>query len=70
MREGGVFIFKRKGLRGGSEGMDGDAGDAIVGSGQHVVLVGDLNISHKDMDVFEQWRVSDIYCPGEGSLTK
>ncbi|GJP53860.1 hypothetical protein CLOM_g12985 [Closterium sp. NIES-68] len=39
--------------------------DAIRASGQHVVVVGDLNISHRDIDVFHQWRVNHIYCAAE-----
>ncbi|CAI7914806.1 unnamed protein product [Closterium sp. NIES-54] len=38
--------------------------DAVRASGRHVVVVGDVNISHRDIDVFHQWRVSHIYCPG------
>ncbi|CAI5513404.1 unnamed protein product [Closterium sp. Naga37s-1] len=39
--------------------------DAVRASGRHVVVVGDVNISHRDIDVFHQWRVSHIYCPAE-----
>ncbi|CAI5462856.1 unnamed protein product [Closterium sp. Yama58-4] len=39
--------------------------DAIRASGRHVVVVGDINISHRDIDVFHQWRVAHIYCPAE-----
>jgi len=38
--------------------------DRVTESGREVILVGDLNISHGDLDVFWQWTAQDIYCPG------
>eukprot|EP00850_Spirogloea_muscicola_P018560 SM000171S03249 [mRNA] locus=s171:197766:199857:- [translate_table: standard] len=39
--------------------------DELVESGRNVVVVGDLNIAHKDIDVHHQWHVKDIYSTGE-----
>eukprot|EP00850_Spirogloea_muscicola_P013603 SM000093S24414 [mRNA] locus=s93:149864:152177:- [translate_table: standard] len=43
----------------------GYSGDELVESGRNVVVVGDLNIAHKDIDVHHQWHVKDIYSTGE-----
>lgn len=40
------------------------AGDDLVRSGRHVVIVGDFNVTHKDIDVHSRWRVGEIYTPG------
>eukprot|EP00850_Spirogloea_muscicola_P020543 SM000219S06688 [mRNA] locus=s219:164970:167412:+ [translate_table: standard] len=39
--------------------------DELVESGRNVVVVGDLNIAHKDIDVHHQWHVKDIHSTGE-----
>ncbi|KAG0629984.1 hypothetical protein M758_1G144800 [Ceratodon purpureus] len=35
--------------------------DELVRSGKHVMIVGDFNIAHKDIDVHARWKVEEIY---------
>lgn len=35
--------------------------DELVRSGKHVVIVGDFNIAHKDIDVHPRWKVEECY---------
>lgn len=39
--------------------------DDIVNSGKEVVVLGDFNIAHKDIDIYNDWRLHDIYTPDE-----
>lgn len=40
------------------------AGDELVRSGKHVVIVGDFNIAHKDIDVHARWKAEECYSLG------
>lgn len=33
-------------------------------SGKHIVIVGDFNVAHKDIDVHSRWKVEEIYSLG------
>lgn len=35
--------------------------DELVRSGKHVVIVGDFNIAHKDIDVHARWKAEECY---------
>lgn len=35
--------------------------DDLVRSGKHIVIVGDFNVAHKDIDVHSRWKVEEIY---------
>lgn len=35
--------------------------EELVRSGKHVMIVGDFNIAHKDIDVHARWKVEEIY---------
>lgn len=39
--------------------------DDIVNSGKEVIVLGDFNIAHKDIDIYNDWRIQDIYTPDE-----
>lgn len=39
--------------------------DELVQSGRHIILVGDLNVPHKDKDVHKKWNIRDIYSAEE-----
>lgn len=39
--------------------------DELVCSGRHVIIVGDLNVPHKDKDVHKIWNIRDIYSSEE-----
>eukprot|EP00897_Mesotaenium_endlicherianum_P003466 jgi/Mesen1/3147/ME000184S02212 len=39
--------------------------DEALRLGKHVILVGDLNVSYRQADVFHQWRLEDIFGPEE-----
>ena len=38
--------------------------DELVRSGRHVVVVGDFNVAHKDVDVHSRWKIEDCYSLG------
>jgi exonuclease III len=38
--------------------------DALVRSGRHVVVVGDFNVAHRDIDVHSRWKIAEIYTVG------
>ena len=40
----------------------------IVNSGNEVVVMGDFNIAHKDIDIYNDWSIHDIYTQDEISL--
>ena len=35
--------------------------DDIFNSGKEVVVMGDFNIAHKDIDIYNDWSIHDIY---------
>lgn len=39
--------------------------DDIVNSGKEVVVMGDFNIAHKDIDIYKDWSIHDLYTPDE-----
>ena len=39
--------------------------DDIVNSGKEVVVMGDFNIAHKDIDIYNDWSIHDIYTQDE-----
>ncbi|MCO5593298.1 hypothetical protein L7F22_047306 [Adiantum nelumboides] len=39
--------------------------DGLVHSGRHIILVGDLNVPHKDKDVHRRWNIREIYSAEE-----
>ncbi|KAH7431767.1 hypothetical protein KP509_08G065600 [Ceratopteris richardii] len=39
--------------------------DELVQIGRNIVVVGDLNVAHKDKDVYRKWNIRDIYTAEE-----
>jgi hypothetical protein len=40
------------------------AGDELVASGRHVIVVGDLNVSHREADIHSCFGLHKVYAPG------
>eukprot|EP01018_Ginkgo_biloba_P025056 Gb_34354 [translate_table: standard] len=37
--------------------------DELVNSGKEIVVLGDFNIAHRDIDVYKNWNIHDLYIP-------
>ncbi|KAI5062045.1 hypothetical protein GOP47_0022584 [Adiantum capillus-veneris] len=42
--------------------------DELIHAGRHIILVGDLNVPHKDQDVHRRWNIREIYSAEELSF--
>ncbi|GLJ08923.1 hypothetical protein SUGI_0098660 [Cryptomeria japonica] len=39
--------------------------DELLNSGKEIVILGDFNVAHRDIDVFRDWNIHDIYSSEE-----